>query len=249
MPDQPRFEVTVDDPDRVGGTLLVGLSTPGMAGLTATDYLVRQEDCDQIGYLTASGYPTPIPFADGVPRNHTRLYCLDPAETTLLVSELYLPIQGVTAFVDGILEWISEAPITEIVVLNGVPSPHGPEGHGVSSVATERFRERRLADAELPGLAGGYLDGPVGELLSRSLEGLAPPTGVYVTPTHPPGPDLDAALLFLQTLQTTHGIDVDVTELRELSDERKRYYADLAERMETLEKQRSADYPEDVAFT
>lgn len=249
MSDDPTFEVHVDPSDRVGETLLLGLSNVGVAGLTAIDYLVRNLECDQVGRVTAHDYPSITPFVDGTPRHHTRLYCVKDAGITAMASELLLPVQHASRFVDAVLDWAAGEGIEEVVVLNGVPFQHDPEEHAVFQVATESFQERRLEGAGLAPLRGGFLDGVPGELLARSLEGAGPPTGVYVTPTHPPGPDLDAALLFLDAIEQTHGVAVDRGELERLSEETRRYYQELAERMQTRgEEGDRSGYPEDMAF-
>lgn len=248
MDDRPSFEVSVDDPDRVGETLVIGLSNPGMAGLTATDHVVRHGDCDRIGRVTGRGYPSVVPFEEGIPRDHSRLYHLNSTSVTLLVSELYLPAATAGAFADGVVEWLADGPVSDVVVLNGVPVSHGPDEHDVFWVATDEFRDRRLADGTFQPLGGGMLHGPAGELISKALEGTAPPTGVYLTPTHPPGPDVDAAIRFLGALEETHGVDVDVSELHRLSEDVNRYYAEMAQRMSAMEERPDRDYPDDVAF-
>lgn len=249
MTGDPSFEIHVDEPDSVGETLLVGLSNVGMAGITAIDYLVRHRNCDQIGHVTARGQPSITPFADGTPRHHTRLYCIEERGVTALASELFLTIGSAGDFVDSLVDWTATHGVEEIVVFNGVPFPHGPDEHAVFYVANDAFRERRLEGTDLSPLRGGFLDGAIGEVVARNLEGAGPPTGVYVTPTHPPGPDLDAALLFLDALQRTHGIEVDREELERLSEDTKRYYAELAERLQGLdESDDRREYPEDRAY-
>lgn len=81
---------------------------------------------------------------------------------------------------------------------------------------------------------GGFLDGVVAELVLRALDGEAPPTGAFVTPTHPPGPDLGAAILMLEAIEGVCGFTVDEGELRESAEQMKRFYAELASRMEAL---------------
>ena len=56
-----------------------------------------------------------------------------------------------------------------------------------------------------------------------------------MTPAHPPGPDVDAALLFLDALESVYGFDVDQSELEDLSQEIKTHYETLGERMAELE--------------
>lgn len=136
-------------------------------------------------------------------------------------------------------------------MLAGVPYPHAPEEHAVYYVATDEYRERRLSDTDVQALGGGFLDGAHGELLSRTAEGSAPPTGALVTPSHPPGPDLEAALLFVGALEGIYGLTVDAGELERLSADVRRHYEEMAKRLEAMTEgsatMEGRDLPEDRA--
>lgn len=252
MTARPSFDIAVPSGAETGNTLVVGQSHPGLAGVTAADYLVRHLDSTQIGHLEAAELPAIAPFEEGVPRHHSRLYSLDGTDLSVLVGELFVPVGGARPYTDALLEWATERAIDEVVVLHGVPFPHGPDEHDVFYVATPEYRERRLSDQPLQPLRGGFLDGVVGELVTRSLGEAAPDTGVFVTPTHPPGPDIDATLLLLDALENIYAFDVDETELRQLGEQMRQYYEQLAERMATIaegeEPFGSHDYPEDRMF-
>lgn len=245
MTPDPSFDVRAPS-DTGNDVLLVGLSNVGMAGLTTTDYLVQHLSAEEVGHVTTTDFPAVTPFAEGRPRHHTRLYDIPDANLSVLMGELFLPVYASEAFVSGLLRWLEGTDFEEIVLLNGVPYPHGPDEHRVFHVATEAFDERRLADAEYDPLAGGFLDGVAGELLVRSMDGELPPTGVLVTPTHSPGPDLDASILFLDALRSLYDVPVDAGELRQRSDERKQYYAELADRMQASEER--ARFAENRAY-
>jgi len=246
------FSVEEPTAEATGRTLVVGQSHFGMAGVTAADYLVRHLDSTEVGHVTAESLPAITPFEEGVPRHHSRLYDLDEHPVTVLVGELFVPVPAARAYTDAVLDWASERPVEEILVLHGVPFPHGPEEHEVFYVATPEFAQQRLADRPLQPLKGGVLDGVVGELVSRSLADTAPDAGVFVTPTHPPGPDVDAALKLLDAVESLYDLDVDETELRELGERQKQHYEQLADRMATLaegeEAPGSHDYPEDRMY-
>jgi uncharacterized protein len=211
-------------------TLVVGTATPALAGLTATDYLVDDRAAEQVGHVDLRGYPTLAPFEDGRPRHHTRLY--DLGTVAALVGELFVPLAAVEPFADALWEWVDDAGVEEVVVLHGVPFPHGPEDHAVFAVGTDRFRE----DLEgIEPLSGGVLDGVAGELVARGLEPGASAVGAYVTPVHPPGPDFEAAILLLGALAGSHDLAVDVAGLQERSAELRAYYEELASRLEAVE--------------
>lgn len=242
------FDVTVPSDVDPGQTLLVGLTTPGMAGITAVDYLVRNRPTEVIGNVSPEGLPAITPFEDGEPRHHTRLYNLADVDATVLVGELFVPVPAARAFAEALAEWIETNRIEEVALLHGVPFPHGPDEHATFYVATEPYRETRLEGTDLQPLKGGFLDGVAGELVSAGMDGTIPPTGVYVTPTHPPGPDIDAAVRFLDSIERAYGVDVDRDELERRSEEIKQYYAGLADRMAAFEAEATQEYPEDRMF-
>ncbi|WP_254272534.1 proteasome assembly chaperone family protein [Haloarcula marina] len=248
------FEIDTPSGTGTDNTLVLGQAHIGMASVTAVDYLVRHLPSTQIGRLSATELPGIAPFEEGKPRHHSRFYTLDETELTVLIEELFIPVTSARSYTDALLDWVTDQSIEEIVVLHGVPFPHGPEEHEVFHVATDAYRERRLADGSIPGLRGGFLDGVVGELITRSLEneGAGPDIGVFVTPTHSPGPDIDAALRLLDVLTDVYGFTVDETELRELGEQFSEYYEQLAERMAAIseggETLGSHDYPEDRMY-
>ena len=252
MASEPSFDVVTTADVRPGKQLLFGVSHLGMAGVTATDYLVRHLDSELFGHVTSSGFPAIAPFEAGEPRHPMRLYTTAETDLAVFVGESFVPVWAAEAFVDGFLEWIDDSPVEEIVLLYGVPFPHGAEQHRVFYTATPTYRERHLQDSDLEPLAGGFLDGIVAEFVLRSFDGEAPPIGVFITPTHPPGPDLDAALLLLEAVQGVWDLTVDEQELMELAEQMKQYYGELADRMQALNQGEqplsSRDYPEDRMF-
>lgn len=252
MASDPTFDVTVSPDRRPGDTLVLGLATPGMAALTAADYLVRHLESEPIGAVVPDGLPAIAPFEAGVPRHPTRIYELLGSSLAVLVGELYVPPWVAGPFVDAVLDWAAAAGIDEFAVLHGVPFPHGEHEHAIYTVATAGYRERRLEGADLQPLAGGVLDGAAGELVTRAIDDDAVEVGVYVTPTHPPGPDVDAALLLIDALERRYDIDVDEAELKALSEQLRQYYSELADRMEALGQADqpigSRDFPEDRMY-
>jgi len=249
--------VTPDVSFSIDGTatadaLVVGLPHLGMASLTAVDHLVRTREAAPVGHVAAHDVPAVAPFEEGRPRHHTRVYDLADLDLAVLVGELFVPVWAADAFVRAVAEWCGETGVEEVAVLHGVPYPHGEEDHAVFTVADEAVRESRLAGTGLDPLPGGFLDGVPGELLTRSMEGEGPATGVYVTPTHPPGPDMEAAIRLLSAVETVYGVDVDLAALEAEAAERERQFAELASRMEQLREAEeglgSRDYPEDRMY-
>ena len=236
------FEITAE-PERAT-TLVCGFSRFGLAGLTAANYLVDHLEMEPIGHVTTAELPTITPFENGTPRHHTRLFTRSDLDVVVLVNELFVPLYAADSLARSILEWTDVQGIDEAAVLAGVPVPHGPEAHRVFYVATEDYRERRLGDAEIPGMGNGFLDGVNASLLARGMD-TDLRTGVFLTPVHAQAPDVDAALRLIDGFEAVYGLDVDSGPLEAFAKEVQRYYEDLASRLDDAEQ---SQMPEDRMY-
>jgi uncharacterized protein len=242
------FEVRARTDSEFGGTMLIGTAAPGLVGVTVADHIVRQMDAEQVGHVRVNGLPDVTPFTDGEPRHGIRLYALPETNVTVLVGEVFLPVLAGEQFVDAVVEWATGVGIWEAVVPYAVPYQHGPDDHDAFYVATPAFRDRRIGDRDLRPLPGGFLDGMVGELLTAGLDRDAP-VGTLVTPAHPPGPDLEAAVRLLGPIADLYDLPVDVEELTQRAERQRQYYAELADRVQSLENQsEDGRYPQDRMF-
>jgi len=125
-------------------------------------------------------------------------------------------------------------------VLRGMPVAHGPDDHRTFHVATDGYRERRPADAGVPPMGSGYLDGVTAGILQDGIEsGLD--VRVYVTPVHAQAPSAEAAIRLVETLESRYDFGIDSGPLEAFAAEIARHYEQLAERMED----RKAELPED----
>jgi uncharacterized protein len=236
-------DFTVSHDTEPSETLLVGFSQFGLAGLTAVDYLVDHLELTETGHITAEGLDPITPFVEGRPRHPIRLYSRDDLDVTVLVCEQFVPANAGGSLSEAILDWTAGHGVAEIAVLSGVPIPHGPDDHRTYYVATDDYRERRLADGAVPAMGNGFLSGVNAALVEQ---GIGSPLGVclYVTPVHAQAPDVDAGIRLLETVSEVYALDVDTDPLREFAGEVQQYYGELAERME-----RTADVePEDRMY-
>lgn len=225
----PTFDVRSDaEPE----TLVCGFSEFGLAGLTAANYLVEQLDLDEVGHIDVDQLPPIAPFENGVPRRHTRLFSAPDVPLTVLVGELFVPPYAAEPFGNAIVDWAEATGTEEVVVCSGVPIAHGPDDHRPFYVADAAYRERRLADRDLDitPMAGGFLDGVNGAIVTRGL-GTSLGTAVFTTPAHAQAPDVDAALRLLDAIVAVYELDIDTAPLEGFAEEVTAYYTELAERM------------------
>ncbi len=239
---QPSFQITHDVAP--SETLIAGFSSFGLAGLTAVDYLVNQLDLEETGHVTVDDLPSITPFQNGAPRHHTRLFSRPDFPVTVLVNELFVPVFAADPLADAILEWTAANGVEEITVLSGIPVPHGPDDHHVFYVATEDYQQRRLEGVDIPAMGNGFLDGVNSSLIGQGME-TDLRVGVYVTPVHAQVPDVEAAIRLVDGVELAYDIDVDTAELEGFASDVEQYYGELADRLETVEKEHR---PEDRMY-
>ena len=242
QPAVPSFDISHEaEPTR---SLLAGFSQFGLAGLTAVDYLVDTLDLEETGHVRVDQLPSITPFENGRPRHHTRFFSRPDLDVTVLVGELFVPLSAADAFCEAVLAWATGSDVEEITVLSGVPVPHGPGEHRTFYVATDGYREGRLADADIPPMGSGFLDGLNGGFVERGLDADSS-VGVLVTPVHAPAPDVEAAIRLLEAAIDLYDLDVTTDALEAFAQEVKQHYADLSRRLEEAEK---TDQPQDRMY-
>ena len=234
---QPR-QFAVEGTEDPKETLLCGFASYGLSGLTAVDFLIDQLELTETGHVSAEGMPSITPFEDGKPTHHTRLFSRPDLELTLLKNELFVPPVLSGPFGEEILSWTAHHGVREVVVVDAVPIQHGPDDHETYYVATDDYRERRLAEANIEPMARGYIDGVTGALVEQGIDSpLA--VGVFRTPVHQQVPDVEAAIRLVETLNGVYSLGVDTEPLQEFADEITRYYEELTERYEAARREDS----------
>ncbi|WP_123621814.1 proteasome assembly chaperone family protein [Halorubrum sp. CSM-61] len=236
MPNSPRdgpsFSVTHESAP--SDVLVAGFASFGLAELTAVDYLIKNLELEQTGFVRAEGLPSITPFEKGRPRHPLRLYSDDDLDVTVLVAEQFVPPVLGERLAAAVLDWTESAGVSEIAVLSGVPIPHGPDAHRTFYVATDDYRERRLDDDRVPPMESGFLDGTNASLLERGIDSPLG-VGVFITPVHAQAPDADAAVRLVDTIDETYDLGVDSGPLASFAADVRRHYEDLAERIEERE--------------
>lgn len=154
MTSEPRYEVTLSSDEPLEGTLVIGLSNVGLAGLTAVDHLVHEHEFEQIGHVRTRNLPTITPFEDGTPRQPIRLYAAPKHDCHVLAGETIVPVWATPTFADAVQNLVASSDLEEITIFHGVPVPHGPDEHTLFYVATPEYRTRRLDGTGIAPLRG-----------------------------------------------------------------------------------------------
>lgn len=239
---RPSFQITHES--RPSKRVIAGLSSFGLAGLTAVDFLVDQLKLEETGYISTEELPAITPFANGAPRHHTRLYSRPELELTVLVNELFVPVWAADSFGKAILEWTDSNDVEEITILSGIPLPHGPEEHRVFYVASDDYRVERLSEADIPAMGNGFLEGVNASLIGRGMD-TDLRVGVFLTPVHDQVPDVEGALRLVETIEQLYSVDIETAALQQFANDIKQYYRELEDRLETVDQ---TVVPEDRMF-
>jgi uncharacterized protein len=238
----PSFHIS--DHAAPSATVVAGFSAFGLAGLTAVDYLVDHLDLEETGHLTADALPSITPFEGGRPRHHSRFFSRPDLDVTVFVNELFVPAPAADQFVEALLSWTDDNDVSEFVVLSGVPYAHGPDEHDTFYVASDDYRDHRLADVDVRPMGRGFLDGVDGALMYRGIKSDLR-TAVFITPVHAQAPDVSAAIRLIETFDRVYDFGVDAGPLEEFARTIEQYYQDLAARLETVDDRQ---VPEDRMY-
>jgi uncharacterized protein len=243
MSTRQSFDATfrIADHTTPSSTVVAGFSAFGLAGLTAANYLVDHLDLEETGHVTTDAIPPITPFEAGEPRHHSRFFSRPDLDLTVFVNELFLPVQVADPFAESLLDWTDAHDVSEVLVLAGIPYPHGPDEHAAFYVASADYRERHLDGVDIAPMGSGFLDGINGAIMYRGIESELR-TAVFITPVHAQVPDVAAAIRLIEALERVYDLDVDAAPLEEFAHTVEQYYQDLAARLETVdERQRPED--------
>lgn len=246
MSNAPRHDPTfhISNHAAPSTTVVAGFSSFGLAGLTAVDFLVDHLDLEETGHLTADSLPSITPFEAGTPRHHSRFFSRPDLDLTVFVNELFLPTPVADSFADALLSWTDKHDVAEILVLSGIPYAHGPDEHATFYVASDDYRDHRLADVDIRPMGRGFLDGINGALMYRGIESTLR-TAVFITPVHAQVPDVPAAIRLIEAFDSVYDLGVDAGPLEAFAQTVEQYYQDLAAQLEAVDERQ---LPEDRMY-
>lgn len=224
MADELTLDIDTDTPP--AETLIVAFPGPGLAGVSANQYLIEQLGLEETGHIQAAGLPAITPYVHGRPYHHTRLFSTESFGYTVLISELPIPLQLSEPFGRILLEWIDDSVVDEVVLLTAIPTLESTAD--LYYIASDDYRERRLDDTSIQPMEGGYLTGVNASLTAQAID-TSLRVGVLASSVNPwQAMDGAASLRLVEGLNSIYGLDVDTTELRAFAERTRQHYEQLA---------------------
>jgi len=111
-----------------------------------------------------------------------------------------------------------------------------PGPTSITVLVNELFVPVWAADADVPPMDNGFLDGVNASLMARGLDSDLR-VGVFVTPVHAQAPDAEAAVRLVEAAERVYGLGLDTADLEAFAAEIEQHHAELAERLEATREE------------
>ncbi|WP_255170981.1 proteasome assembly chaperone family protein [Natrononativus amylolyticus] len=232
MSEEVALDIETSEP--LQSTLILAFPGPGMAGVSANQYLIEQLELVETGHIQAEGLPSITPYENGRPYHHTRLFSEPEIPCTFLTSELPIPLQLSEPFGRILLEWLDESTVDEVTLLTAIPGLDS--NRDLFYVASDDYYDRRLDGTDVSPLKGGFLTGVNASLIARAID-TSLRVGVLSTPVNPRHPlDGEAALRLVNGMNELYDFEADTTQLRDFADRTREHYEQLATRVQAQQQ-------------
>lgn len=216
-------------------TVIIGFPGSGLVGSIALQYLVEQMEFEHIGNVTSKYFPPMAMMLNGIVNAPVRFYQKD----SYLVIVADVPIHPMICYevADGILEWVSQFKVKEIVSIAGMIT-NMPEKR-VFGVSTNEKSLKGIEDKVLI-LPMGSISGIPGSILTECKVREIPAIGLLGETIQSPDPR--AAASVIGVLNKIYGFDVDVSPLLEQATEIEATMQKMAEQVEQTEQPVKKDF-------
>ena len=111
--------------------VVVGVPGPGLCGPLTADFLIKDLQLEEIGYIESDELPPVIPIHDGVPKRPIRIYA--GKDLIVIVSEVGLSRQQVKSFTKAIKEFLKPLKPELVIVLGGLEDADGKRIYAISN--------------------------------------------------------------------------------------------------------------------
>lgn len=212
-----------------GKKVLIGFPGSGLVGSIALQYVVDQMDFEHIGNVTSKYFPPLAIMAKGVINVPVRFY--EKEDFFAIVADI--PIHPMICYevANGIIDWLSQFPIQEIVTIAGIIT-NEPEKR-VFGVATTA-ESLKLIDDKTIILPMGSISGIAGSILTECKVRDIPAVGLLGETVNTPDPR--AAASAVAVLNTMYGLNIGVDALHEQATEIEAAMAKMAEQVQQTEQ-------------
>ena len=216
-------------------TVIIGFPGSGLVGSIALQYLVEQMEFEHIGNVTSKYFPPMAMMLNGIVNAPVRFYQKD----SYMVIVADVPVHPMICYevADGILEWVSQFKVKEIVSIAGMIT-NMPEKR-VFGVSTNEISLKRIEDNVLI-LPMGSISGIPGSILTECKVREIPAIGLLGETIQAPDPR--AAASVIGVLNKIYGFDVDVSPLLEQATEIEATMQKMAEQVQETEQPVKKDY-------
>lgn len=227
---KPRKDLTITSkPLPLNGAVLLGFPGSGLVGTIALQYLVDQQEFEQIGSMTSRYFPPLAMMNRGIINDPVRIY--QKNDITAVVADI--PVHPTICYEisNSIIEWVSQYKPREVLTIAGIIT-NEPEKR-VFGVATSVDALPRIQDHTLL-LPIGSISGIASSILTEcKIRGI---TGYGLLGETVNAPDPRASAATIDVLNKLYNLGLDTQPLIEQAVEIEQSMGKLAE-----EVQQSAD--------
>ncbi len=136
--------------------VMVGFYSPGLIGTLVSQYIVKKEDAEQIGYIKTDLPPVAM-ISKGRVEHPVRIYYAKKKNAVVISSELPIPHSKSKDIAESIIKWVKKTN-GEILCVEGMVSPKSRDIYVVSS-KNLKTGMKSLGEGIIMGLTGALLLG------------------------------------------------------------------------------------------
>ncbi|WEU39665.1 MAG: proteasome assembly chaperone family protein [Candidatus Odinarchaeum yellowstonii] len=226
--------------------IMLGLPDTGLVGVIATAHILEMNKMEYLGSIDSIYFPPMIVIHNGELMAPMRIYGKD--NIISLVSEITVPVNAISEFVEAIVAWLEEKKPKLVLFLGGLPAPNRLELEKSTcyAIPTTKDLAKLLERSNIPQLVEGVMVGPYALLLKECKKRNIPSIAL-LSESYANYPDPGAAASVIEALNKILDLNVEVESLLKKADEIRLNMRDLMRRtvkeMKQAEKTREYELP------
>jgi uncharacterized protein len=244
--DDNEIRVVETKPILPNADIIIGIPDVGLVGPIAVTHMIEALKLPEIGYFESRIFPPVTVVHDHVPKSSVRLYGNE--KLVVLVAEMPIAPYLVYPLADALIKWFKEKKPHLIISLGGVARQDRVEIEtpDVFGLPTDEEVVDMLKNADIKVFEEGLLIGSYGTILKDCMR--ANLHSVYLmAEAHMKYPDPGAAASAISAVNRLIGTKIDVSVLKEKSEEIRIRARDLMKRtgsnMDELQKVQEQEIP------